>query len=114
VRWSASPDGSQSQNERKGFLAGSEQGERSGLADHRTTGQLPRKADVIIIGSGIAGTLTAYNLLQREPHLNILMLEAREVCGESGWLAEPKRAQGVPGRQRAGREGRYGHAGERC
>lgn len=55
--------------------------EPSELADHRTTGQLPKSADVVIIGSGIAGTLTAYNLLDKQPYLNIVMLEAREVCG---------------------------------
>lgn len=55
--------------------------EPSELADHRTTGQLPKEADVIIVGSGIAGSLTAYNLLDVNPKLNIVMLEAREVCG---------------------------------
>lgn len=55
--------------------------EPSELADHRTTSQLPKEADVIIIGSGIAGSLTAYNLLNVNPKLNIVMLEAREVCG---------------------------------
>jgi monoamine oxidase len=55
--------------------------EPSELADHRTTGQLPKEADVIIVGSGIAGSLTAYNLLDVNPKLNMVMLEAREVCG---------------------------------
>ena len=50
------------------------------LADHRTTANLPSHADVIIIGSGISGTLLAYNLLQKQPGSKILMLEAREVC----------------------------------
>jgi hypothetical protein len=50
------------------------------LADHRTTPQLPSDVDVIIVGSGISGTLMAYNLLQKDPGLKILMLEAREVC----------------------------------
>jgi len=55
--------------------------EPSELADHRTTAHLPDGADVIIVGSGIAGSLTAYSLLDVDPNLHIVMLEAREVCG---------------------------------
>ena len=51
------------------------------LQHHRSTPGLPATVDLIIIGSGITGTLTAYNLLQRQPGMKILMLEAREVCG---------------------------------
>ncbi|KAF1919895.1 FAD dependent oxidoreductase [Ampelomyces quisqualis] len=36
--------------------------------------------DYSIIGSGISGTMIAYNLLLTNPSLRILMLEARETC----------------------------------
>ncbi|WVR06122.1 hypothetical protein IAU60_003152 [Kwoniella sp. DSM 27419] len=51
------------------------------LLDHRTTEQLPTDADVVIIGSGITGSVTALSLLQSaNPPKSILMLEAREMC----------------------------------
>ncbi|KAF2010124.1 FAD dependent oxidoreductase [Aaosphaeria arxii CBS 175.79] len=37
--------------------------------------------DHCIIGSGISGTMIAYNLLTQRPDSRIVMLEAREVCG---------------------------------
>ena len=36
--------------------------------------------DYAIIGSGISGTMIAYNLLQAQPDARIVMLEAREIC----------------------------------
>ncbi|KAJ4990331.1 FAD dependent oxidoreductase [Stagonosporopsis vannaccii] len=36
--------------------------------------------DFVIIGSGISGTMIAYNLLKRYPKHRIMMLEAREIC----------------------------------
>lgn len=36
--------------------------------------------DFVIIGSGISGTMIAYNLLKKHPNYRIMMLEAREVC----------------------------------
>jgi glycine/D-amino acid oxidase-like deaminating enzyme len=36
--------------------------------------------DYAIIGSGISGTMIAYNLLNTSPNARILMLEARETC----------------------------------
>ncbi|KAJ7056805.1 DAO-domain-containing protein [Mycena amicta] len=58
------------------------QGVRSNpLIDHRTTEDLPASADVVIIGSGLTGTLTAYELLTRpNPPKSIVILEARELC----------------------------------
>lgn len=47
---------------------------------------LPPEADVVIIGSGLAGAVTAYSLLSSEkrPH-SVVVLEAREACsGASG------------------------------
>ena len=54
--------------------------ERSALDHHRTTKELPTKADVVIVGSGLSGAILAYSLLKQRPKLNIVMLEAREVC----------------------------------
>lgn len=55
------------------------------LDEHRSTGHLPSKAEIIIIGTGIAGISTAYHLLETNPNDNspppsILLLEARQVC----------------------------------
>ncbi|KAH6614091.1 FAD dependent oxidoreductase-like protein, partial [Boeremia exigua] len=36
--------------------------------------------DFIIIGSGMSGTMIAYNLLKKDPKRRIMMLEAREIC----------------------------------
>ncbi|KOS21561.1 putative oxidoreductase [Escovopsis weberi] len=48
------------------------------LTGHRTTQDLPAKADVVIIGSGITGAFAARELVARSK--NVLMLEAREAC----------------------------------
>lgn len=68
------------------------------LLDHRTTEDLPKEAEVVIIGSGVrqaapysmprltectqmTGTLTAYELLKGDnPPKSVLLLEARELC----------------------------------
>ncbi|WVQ82459.1 hypothetical protein IAT38_004588 [Cryptococcus sp. DSM 104549] len=51
------------------------------LLDHRTTEKLPTEAEVVIIGSGISGSLCALSLLQSEnPPKSIVLLEARELC----------------------------------
>lgn len=58
-----------------------------GIADLRSTPDLPERAAVVIIGSGITGAAVAWNLLQstttgRRDHDNasIVMLEARQAC----------------------------------
>ena len=48
------------------------------------------EADVVIIGSGITGTSVAYNALSRESALNVVMLEAREVCSGATGRSVPK------------------------
>lgn len=56
------------------------------LLNEGTTANLPPSADAIIIGSGISGALTAYELLS-SPNgpKTVVMLEAREACsGASG------------------------------
>lgn len=56
-----------------------------GIANLRSTQELPDRADVVIVGSGISGSSIAYNLLTSKPHLKIVMLEARQAAsGASG------------------------------
>ncbi|KAF7334780.1 FAD dependent oxidoreductase [Mycena sanguinolenta] len=56
----------------------------SPLHGHRTTENLPDKADVTIIGSGLSGAATAYFLLTTGPEdkrpKSVLLLEARDAC----------------------------------
>jgi hypothetical protein len=57
------------------------------IANLRTTEELPtqRTFDYVIIGSGISGAAVAFKLLDRNPNLSILMLEARKAAsGASG------------------------------
>src|SRR6185436_16945866 len=67
------------------------------LANHRSTPDLPLHSDIVIIGSGYAGSACAYYLYKYE-HLNktplmITMLEARETCsgatGRNGGHLKP-------------------------
>ncbi|KAK6501917.1 hypothetical protein TWF481_009736 [Arthrobotrys musiformis] len=56
------------------------------LLGHRTTAELPTEADIVIIGSGIAGAQTARYLSEQDGGAwvkgrKIVMLEAREACG---------------------------------
>lgn len=52
------------------------------LQGHRTTLKLPVKADVVIVGSGIAGAFAARYLAEDVDgrDLDVVMLEAREAC----------------------------------
>ena len=49
------------------------------LLQHRTTSELPKTADVVIVGAGISGAFAALKLSEKKG-LNVLMLEAREAC----------------------------------
>lgn len=52
------------------------------LENARTTDELPPTVDVVIIGSGMSGAITAYHLLKDQDDANpsVLMLEAAETC----------------------------------
>ncbi|KAI1380642.1 FAD dependent oxidoreductase [Hypoxylon crocopeplum] len=63
------------------------------LLGHRTTKELPRSADVVIVGSGITGSFAAHFLKEKRPELEVVMLEAREACwgatGRNGGHCQP-------------------------
>lgn len=48
------------------------------LKGHRTTDQLPTTADVVVVGSGIAGAFAARELVSKGR--KVVMVEAREAC----------------------------------
>lgn len=56
------------------------------LDEHRSTAYLPTEAEIVIIGTGIAGVSTGYHLVNNvdaekdTPQPFILLLEARQVC----------------------------------
>jgi len=54
---------------------------------------VPPHADVVVIGSGITGTSFAYNALKLDGKLDVVMLEARDVCsgatGRNGGHVNP-------------------------
>ncbi|VUC26587.1 unnamed protein product [Clonostachys rosea] len=50
------------------------------LMNHRTTPELPIKADIVIIGSGLTGTTVAKHCIETWPEKKIVVLEAREFC----------------------------------
>jgi hypothetical protein len=53
----------------------------------RTTPDLPDKADIVIVGSGLTGALLAYHLLKESEasgsSLKVVMVEADECCGSA-------------------------------
>lgn len=52
----------------------------SHLSNHRTTPELPKSVDTLIIGSGITGTTLAYRILNQPSPPSVLVLEARSAC----------------------------------
>lgn len=52
------------------------------LLGHKTTPELPQEVDVVVIGSGIAGSFAAWELLEggHGDVGSVLMVEAREAC----------------------------------
>lgn len=57
------------------------------LCKARSTPDLPKHADVVVIGSGLSGAMTTYLMLEdakaRGMKLNVVMLEADETCGSA-------------------------------
>jgi hypothetical protein len=53
------------------------------LDSHRSTPELPKETDILIIGGGYAGASAAYHLFpedQQGTTPNVVLLEARELC----------------------------------
>ena len=52
------------------------------LLGHRTSKDLPKEADVVIVGSGMTGVSAARFLIEdaRSKGLSVVMLDAREAC----------------------------------
>lgn len=50
------------------------------LDDLRSTEELPKASDIVIIGAGYAGVATAYHLLEAGSTASITILEARGAC----------------------------------
>lgn len=50
------------------------------LIGHCTTPELPAQADVVVIGSGISGSMAARELVLEGGGLDVVMIEAREAC----------------------------------
>ncbi|KAI3281275.1 hypothetical protein DTO002I6_9889 [Penicillium roqueforti] len=50
------------------------------LLDHRTTPELPASADIVIIGSGMSGTIIAKNIVETRPEKKVVVIEARLFC----------------------------------
>ncbi|PYH42519.1 NAD(P)/FAD-dependent oxidoreductase [Aspergillus saccharolyticus JOP 1030-1] len=50
------------------------------LLNHRTTPELPQSADVVIIGSGMSGTVTVKHIIETWPTKKVLVIEARQFC----------------------------------
>jgi glycine/D-amino acid oxidase-like deaminating enzyme len=53
----------------------------------------PRQADIVVVGGGLAGTSTAIAILQRQPGVRVVLLEARFIgfgaSGRNGGLMSP-------------------------
>ncbi|KEF54752.1 uncharacterized protein A1O9_09194 [Exophiala aquamarina CBS 119918] len=52
----------------------------SPIAEHRSSSSLPSKATVLIVGTGITGVFAAHEILSRRPDIDVLVLEARNLC----------------------------------
>ncbi|OAL01993.1 DAO-domain-containing protein [Phaeosphaeriaceae sp. SRC1lsM3a] len=65
-------------------------------ANLRSTPDLPSKCDIAIIGSGMAGVLTAYHILRSNLSSSVMLLDARALCsgatGRNGGHAKVKTA----------------------
>jgi len=63
------------------------------FSNYKSFENLPQKTEILIIGSGYAGSATAYNLLQEYPELDVTLVEARTLCsgatGRNGGHLKP-------------------------
>ena len=63
------------------------------LVDYRSTPDLPKSADVVVIGSGITAVFAVKELLETLSSANVLVLEARGICsgatGRNGGHLQP-------------------------
>jgi hypothetical protein len=50
------------------------------ITDYSSSEQVLEAADTLIVGSGITGSLVAWNLLQSQGNGRVVMLEARQAC----------------------------------
>lgn len=71
------------------------------LDDYRSSQQLPSEADIIIVGSGLAGVATAYHILDdNSSPPSVVLLESRKVCsgatGRNGGHVKPDTYFNVP------------------
>ncbi|KAF4960044.1 hypothetical protein FSARC_10575 [Fusarium sarcochroum] len=69
------------------------------LQNVRTTQDLPEKADLVIIGAGMVGAVSAYQISQAQPDLRVVLLEARGICsgatGRNGGHLSSHEAAGI-------------------
>lgn len=71
------------------------------LDDYESSSTLPESCDVLVIGSGYAGTATAYHILKDNPQKpSVVIFEARQICsgatGRNGGHLKPDTYFGVP------------------
>lgn len=71
------------------------------LDDYRSTSELPKKTDIVVIGSGLSGVATAYFILKDNPNSpSIEFLEARKICsgatGRNGGHVKPDTYSDIP------------------
>ncbi|SRR6266550_3935002 len=54
----------------------------SPISDHGSDGtvQLPKRADIVVLGSGMTGTAFARTIMKNNKELKVVMLEARGAC----------------------------------
>lgn len=67
--------------------------EQTEFSRFRSTENIPKEVDTLIIGSGYAGTSTAYHLLEQDPNADVAVFEARNLCsgatGRNGGHVKP-------------------------
>ncbi|KAL2825000.1 FAD dependent oxidoreductase [Aspergillus cavernicola] len=54
--------------------------QRDPLLNYRSTPEFPSSVDIVVIGSGMTGTLVAKHCIETWPEKSVVVLEAREFC----------------------------------